>query len=420
MILKNIKLKNFKLFRDETVVPLSNLNLLTGINGKGKSSILQAFLILKQSIDYDRTTNKVVLNHDDVKLGNFTDVKHNEVRPSEPIELTFSSENFSVKYKLTSISSDPMTAKVTEVEAILSADSAPANLNLHANGATFSISATNLTGTIDTDLIDLFANDIILAREQVLQPWIVAKKQMNFTKIHYVSADRSGPKHYYEDKNLKAFFSVGACGQETVNVLHHIGGEKLNEEFLPNLNDYFHVDIELVGQTINQQAEFWFEKIFNGAKYKIQPINDTNLLIFTVSPDGTTYHKATNVGYGFTYVLPIIVAGLIAKPGETLIVENPEAHLHPSAQHAIAQFLTYVSQKGVQVIIESHSEHILNGLRISVYDDVITNEQLNVLYFTKSEQFFKKIAIDNKGGISDWPTDFFDQSTKDLNYLFGI
>jgi predicted ATPase len=119
--------------------------------------------------------------------------------------------------------------------------------------------------------------------------------------------------------------------------------------------------------------------------------------------------------------LPIIDSGLIAKPGEILIIENPEAHLHPYAQSIIAKFLSLVSKTGVQVFIESHSDHILNGLRIEVYDQVIKNEDLNVLYFDNDlDSIYTKIEIDSEGGVLNWPEKFFDQATKDLNYLYGM
>ncbi len=199
--------------------------------------------------------------------------------------------------------------------------------------------------------------------------------------------------------------------------------EKLvDKAFIGNINKFFHISIEEIGTTVDLQTEFWLDMIFKGAKYKIKQVEDANLLTLSFSPDGTfDYYKTTNVGYGYSYILPIIVAGLISQRGEILIVENPEAHLHPFAQSIIAKFLTLVSLKGVQVIIESHSEHILNGLRIPVYQNIIKGEHLNVLYFDKgTDSNFIKIDIDDNGGINNWPKNFFDQSTRDLNYLFGI
>ena len=89
-MIKELVIKNFKLFREETSIPLSRLNLLTGINGRGKSTVLQVFLLMKQSPDYDRTTNKIIFNGCDVNLGNYKDVKN--IQSTENLSLIHISE----------------------------------------------------------------------------------------------------------------------------------------------------------------------------------------------------------------------------------------------------------------------------------------------------------------------------------------
>ena len=107
--------------------------------------------------------------------------------------------------------------------------------------------------------------------------------------------------------------------------------------------------------------------------------------------------------------------------GDILIIENPEAHLHPYAQSILSKFLAGVSRVGVQVLVESHSEHILDGFRIIVHDKIIDLNEINILYFDKNDEtYFHKIDIKDDGDIENWPTNFFDQSTNDLNYLYGI
>ena len=119
--------------------------------------------------------------------------------------------------------------------------------------------------------------------------------------------------------------------------------------------------------------------------------------------------------------MPIIVSGLIAKNNQILIVENPEAHLHPKAQSRLIKFLAKVSKTGVQVLIESHSDHILNALRIAVLDKIVTSEQANILYFPqKIGQPIVQIVIQPDGKIEEWPEGFFDQMDIDFNRLFGI
>lgn len=134
-------------------------------------------------------------------------------------------------------------------------------------------------------------------------------------------------------------------------------------------------------------------------------------------------YKPANIGFGYTYILPIVISGLLAAPGELLIVENPEAHLHPRAQSKLTRFLAQVAQCGVQVIIESHSEHILNALRICVKnnDFSIVDKDVSVLYFQDSEdQPVVRIPINPDGSVDDWPEDFFDQAEKDLQQLIGF
>jgi predicted ATPase len=134
----------------------------------------------------------------------------------------------------------------------------------------------------------------------------------------------------------------------------------------------------------------------------------------------TRGYKPINVGFGYSYALPIIVSGLIAQPGDILIVENPEAHLHPYAQSQLVKFLARVSAGGVQVFVETHSDHILNGVRLAVVDKILAPQNTNILFFATGETVsITQIPIDEEGRIENWPERFFDQLDKDFERLFG-
>jgi predicted ATPase len=129
------------------------------------------------------------------------------------------------------------------------------------------------------------------------------------------------------------------------------------------------------------------------------------------------------VGFGYTYILPIVVSGLIAKSGEILIVENPEAHLHPKAQSELTKFLALVASCGVQVFIESHSEHVLNAIRVVTLQKEIDikNDEVSVLYFQNDKKEpFVHLKIDEKGKINNWVDGFFDQQELDLGEIFKL
>jgi predicted ATPase len=419
-MIEELIIKNFKLFKEEAHVPLSRINLLTGINGRGKSTVLQTLLLMKQSPDHDRTTNKIIFNGSCIRLGGYKDVKN--IESNENIELSFKYNDFFIKYSLKPNESDPMVADIEYIES--GGCDNKFRLHLQRNGDFFlgELYENDQKSEFNAYLHDLFISNTILVQKK-LEVCEALKETLNFSKIHYVSADRIGPKLYYQEKSIKDFPSVGSLGEDTINALFHYENKTVGSGFIDNINRFFHVVTEDIGKTVGLQTEFWLNKLFDGAKYEIKRVEEANLLTFGISPDGTfNYYKPTNVGFGYTYILPIIVAGLIAKPGEIFIVENPEAHLHPYAQSIVSKFLTLVSLNGVQVIIESHSEHILNGLRIPVYDKIIPSEYLNILYFDRNlgEKPFIKIPIENDGGIQNWPSNFFDQSTKDLNYLFGL
>lgn len=133
---------------------------------------------------------------------------------------------------------------------------------------------------------------------------------------------------------------------------------------------------------------------------------------------------APNIGFGISYVLPIIVTGLIAKQGSYMIVENPEAHLHPSAQSKIGRFLAMVANAGVQVIVETHSDHVINGMQLAAIKNEINPEHIVINFFNQTESSqqpeLESIAINTKGELSSWPKGFFDQTQLDFAELFKL
>ena len=105
-------------------------------------------------------------------------------------------------------------------------------------------------------------------------------------------------------------------------------------------------------------------------------------------------------------------------------MENPEAHLHPSAQSKIGRFLAKVANSGVNVIIETHSDHIINGVQIAVAEKEIKNTNVTVNFFSqfedKTQPDVNSISIKEKGELTEWPKGFFDQSQIDYSHLIRL
>ncbi len=125
-------------------------------------------------------------------------------------------------------------------------------------------------------------------------------------------------------------------------------------------------------------------------------------------------------------VLPVVVAALSCDVEGLLLVENPEAHLHPAGQAKMGRFLGQVAAAGVQVVVETHSDHVLNGVRRAVKDGMLQASGV-ALHFFRSRSDAAEAGtsqvispeIDEEGNIDEWPEGFFDQFDKDMSYLAG-
>ena len=120
--------------------------------------------------------------------------------------------------------------------------------------------------------------------------------------------------------------------------------------------------------TLGSQSEAWLSSILHPTRIQATWLPQTSAasLQFRDLDVTADWVRPANVGFGLTYCLPIIVAALGSTPGAVFIVENPEAHLHPRAQSEIGKFLVRLAASGVQTIVETHSDHVLNGVRVAV------------------------------------------------------
>ena len=140
---------------------------------------------------------------------------------------------------------------------------------------------------------------------------------------------------------------------------------------------------------------------------------------------GTDFYRPTHTGFGLTQVLPIVVASLSAGRDDLLLIENPEVHLHPAGQAAMGKFLAEVAKAGVQVIIETHSDHVLNGIRRAVKSRVLSSDSVALHFFRPRDDRQQDLpqvespCLDDRGNVDSWPEGFFDQFDQDMRYFAG-
>ena len=158
-------------------------------------------------------------------------------------------------------------------------------------------------------------------------------------------------------------------------------------------------------------------KIVPDVAFYLEKISQADQTRLGIKNNNTNFYlRPTNIGFGISYTLPIIVASLMAPKSSILVIENPEAHLHPVGQSEMGKFLARVATTGVQVIVETHSDHFLNGVRLAVKQQVINHKNIRLHFFSQSEEgiLVDSPVIQENGSINFWPKGFFDQFQKDL------
>jgi len=231
--------------------------------------------------------------------------------------------------------------------------------------------------------------------------------------LTYITAERQGPREIYPLEDIQRAAVVGPAGEHTASVLHQGRDERVIDGLI--LKD--------VPPTRLRQVEARMSQFFPGCGLLLQQVPQTNAVTLGLrTSTDTDHHRPINVGFGLTQVLPIIVAAVSATEGDILLIENPEVHLHPAGQAFMGQFLADVAKAGIQVIVETHSDHVLNGIRRSVRAERVQPDDV-VLHFLRprSPDVAQVISpqIDRLGNIDAWPEGFFDQFDKDMNHFAG-
>jgi predicted ATPase len=240
--------------------------------------------------------------------------------------------------------------------------------------------------------------------------------RLNDINLFFINAERKGPR-VISEINEPLTYSVGNTGENTAYVIcemdkrQKIMGLKLPDDLKISELDRF-----------SANCEEWLKLIIPETELTCSADIEKNIATIKFKNKGEFY-LPTATGFGITYVLPIIVQALTASmlKNSVLIVENPEAHLHPYSQSQLGKFLAFVALNGVQILVETHSEHIVDGCRIQMAKEK-SCDKMEVLFFEKMEGncSCRNIKVQEDGELEEWPAGFFDQKRQDLRELLEI
>ncbi|MFT4924775.1 MAG: putative ATPase [Phenylobacterium sp.] len=364
-MLEALRLKNFKCFKTQTI-SLKPLTFLSGVNGMGKSTIIQSLLLLRQSQD----KQAFELNGELFDFGYLEDL-HSEFADDEDFIVALKGEG----------------TKEIKWHSLIKSDD---------KGELYSQLQTWPTLTPFTQ--NLFGQD-----------------------FQFLSAERWGPRITTPlNRDNVARTYLGKHGEFLVSVL-----EAFEHKQLPNKNLPIHP--QTTSRDVHTQISAWLNEISPGSTFNIKAIKEADSGITTFSYRSklgkSRAFRPTNVGFGLSYTLPILTALMTAPQNALIIMENPEAHLHPKAQMVLGKLLGICANAGVQLIVESHSDHVLNGIRIAVKENLLSKEDVALHFINRAD--YLDIASTEvitptmlKGGkLSAWPAGFFDEWDNALDQL---
>lgn len=380
---KGIVLKNFKCL-DGKDFSLKNINIFSGYNGRGKSSLMQGILLFSQSFRSKGSFEKLHLTGEYIYLGSYDELLFDDTDDNVGFIFRFDDPQYhKVEFNYSMSLEDEFLGQMT---------------GCRVNDEDYYVKVGDLGEEINS-------KGFSMARP------LPQGVYDHFNNVHFVSANRVGPVKFVEKKEVPDFLRVGADGAFTINTLAAYTEEISSEMNISSDDNSSHSLTDLVSM--------WLSYIMSGGAVSLErPERKKSSVLslgFGIAPQNDKrLFSSYNVGFGYSYILSIVVTALIAKKGSTVIVENPEAHLHPKAQSRLTELLSKMSNRGVQIFIETHSEHIVNGFRLAALRPTspITHEDL-ALFFFDEDYSVKYLTVQANGKIDNWPEGFFDQAKYD-------
>jgi predicted ATPase len=364
-VITQIQILGFKRFQDRSF-SLAPLTVLAGLNGSGKTSLIHAMLLACEA-SVGGSAKTVRLNGPfGVELGAAGQVRNWESSGAVEFRIESDSEKLLV-FSLGVPSDDSLYLDVKKKPSKL--------------------------------------------------PFAFSGKPRSFC---YLSAERLGPRNVLgASPRPNDALEVGVRGENSAHIMAALGNKLMTES-----NRLHPLRKEDAPALLKYELELWIGEIAKPVEIDAEQYPGSTITALKFRSPGGELVSPTNMGFGVSFALPVILAGLIAPKESLFIVENPEAHLHPAGQSRIGTFLAWLAGRGVQVLLETHSDHVLNGVRRAIGEyKYLDHQSANVHFFEDAsdrKEAVHQLAFTPIGGISHWPKGFFDQFQIDASSLGKI
>jgi AAA15 family ATPase/GTPase len=428
-----ISVEGYKALADNCRIEVRPLTILAGTNSSGKSSIMQPLLLMKQTLEASYDPGSLLLNGPNLRF-------------------TSASQFFSFnQFRKSKNSSGVLRLKIG-----IELDKGPFLETIFHKEGKNTITLAEMRYRENPEIDIRFLPD--LSHDELLE--VLPAQIYDFYtdisngKINLPSYSSSGAENHLDRLEVfqhRCFFSIGIVQPQDPHSVFVIPGlsnpaseweyrirEIIHVPGLRGNSERTHQNIAIGGDfpgtfesyiasiisswQVNEShllltLEEWLEKLGLTQRIEAKQINDTQIelkvnrlpCIDRKGGKKTDMVSIADVGFGVSHVLPVLVALLAAEPDQLVYVEQPEIHLHPRAQVALAQILAEAASRGVRVVVETHSELLLVSIQSLIAEGTISPDLVKLHWFTRGEDGMTQITsadLDEAGAFGDWPEDF--------------
>ncbi len=412
-----ISVQGFKSLANESSIEIRPLTILSGANSSGKSSIMQPLLLMKQTLEASYDPGPLLLNGPNAK---FTSVNQFISR----MQKNSDRQAFSVKINHATYPTLKITFSLNEDQRLEIRE-----MIIRGGNNSFSLSPNQSSGELEKVIS-------IVQKKLPEGMRLSVFRNRCFLNVAYEALNdeakvKFSPVLQIYESGIFSFFVF----QEELHDIIHVPGLRDNSEYAykvtatgPDFLGTFENYVATIIADWQEKDDDRLKRLENmlidlGLTWKIfaKVVNDTQIELLVgrlpkAGRGGEDLVSISGVGLGVPQVLPVLVALLVAKPGQLVYIDQPELHLHPRAQYALAKILAEAAKRGVKLVVETHSALLLLQVQTLVAKGDLDPNLVKLHWFSRSDEdgmtSIESADLDQNGAFGDWPEDFGDVEWK--------
>jgi len=399
-----IAVKGFKSIAEECAIDIRPLTILAGANSSGKSSIMQPLLILKQTLEAPYDPGPLLIDGPNVQ---FTEAeqflsKLTAEKRADHFQIQIKTGDSDFAYSVETIFRKGQSEiEIVEMTIHVRQATQPSpfkHYTLYPKMSAEEINALGSQGPMRSDFKAVKRSRCFLCFESQSSDHLFnvtynLVETYIFDSIHLPGL-RGNPERIYKLTSTGPRYP-GTFENYAASIIHK--WQETKDKRLKKVVDALH--------TLGLPQKIGSKKISDvGIELQVDRLP-------SVRTGKVDMVNIADVGFGVSQVLPVLVALIVAEPGQLVYIEQPELHLHPRAQVALARVLADAAKRGVRVVAETHSSLLLLGVQTLVAEGDLSPELVKLHWFTRREDEITEVNsvdLDEAGAYGDWPVDFDD------------